>query len=49
MVRPGRILFEMSGINTETAKEALRLAAHKLPIDTRFVLRETLVGTTSES
>jgi large subunit ribosomal protein L16 len=49
VVRPGRILFEMSGINTETAKEAMRLAAHKLPIDTRFVLRETAVGVASES
>lgn len=49
VVRPGRILFEMSGINTETAKEAMRLAAHKLPIDTRFVLRETAAGVVSES
>ena len=49
VVRPGRILFEMSGTNPETAKEAMRLAAHKLPIDTRFVLRETVVGTASES
>lgn len=49
VVRPGRILFEMSGINAETAKEAMRLAAHKLPIDTRFVLRETIAGVVSES
>lgn len=38
-VRPGRILFEMDGIPEETAAEALRLAAHKLPIKTKFVKR----------
>lgn len=36
-VRPGRILFEMDGISEEVAKEAMRLAGHKLPIRTRFV------------
>ena len=41
VVKPGRILFEMSGVAAESAKEAMRLAAHKLPIDTRFVIRET--------
>ena len=41
VVKPGRILFEMSGVNEEVAREALRLASHKLPIDTRFILRET--------
>ncbi|MFC2010692.1 50S ribosomal protein L16 [Chloroflexota bacterium] len=40
VVKPGRILFEMAGVNEEIAKEAMRLAAHKLPIDTRFVTRE---------
>ncbi len=36
-VRPGRILFEIAGVTQEAAKEALRLAAHKLPVKTRFV------------
>jgi len=36
-VKPGRILFEMGGVTQELAKEALRLAAHKLPIKTQFV------------
>ena len=44
VVKPGRILFEMSGVNEEAAKEAMRLASHKLPIDTRFVTRETVVA-----
>jgi large subunit ribosomal protein L16 len=34
------VLFEMSGVSHQTAKEAMRLAAHKLPIPTRFVIRE---------
>ena len=40
VVRPGRILFELSGVPEPTAREAMRLAAHKLPIKSRFVLRE---------
>src|SRR5580658_2802787 len=40
VVRPGRILFELSGVETIVAKEALRLAAAKLPIGTKFVARE---------
>ena len=36
-VRPGFILFEMDGVPEETAKEAMRLASHKLPIRTRFI------------
>lgn len=39
VVRPGRIIYEMEGVTRETAKEALRLAAHKLPIKTRFIER----------
>ena len=42
VVKPGRILFEMGGVNHETAKEAMRLASAKLPIRTRFVLAEEL-------
>ncbi len=38
LVKPGTILFEMDGLPMETAKEALRLAAHKLPVTTTFVL-----------
>ena len=37
VVKPGRVLFELSGVPEEVAKEALRLAAHKLPFNTRFV------------
>ena len=40
VVRPGRMLFEMAGIEEAIAKEAMRLAAHKLPIRTRFVTRK---------
>ncbi len=39
VIRPGRILYEMEGIPRELAKEALRLASHKLPIKTRFIER----------
>ena len=39
VVKPGRILFELEGVSLELAKEALTLAAHKLPIKTRFVTR----------
>ena len=40
VVRPGRVMFELSGVPEPTAREAMRLAAHKLPIKTRFALRE---------
>ena len=39
VIKPGRILFEMEGVPEATAREAMRLAAHKLPILTQFVLR----------
>ena len=39
VVKPGRILYEMEGIPREMAREALRLAAHKLPVKTRFIER----------
>ena len=42
IVRPGRILYEMEGVPEELAREALRLAAHKLPIQTRFVVRSEI-------
>ena len=44
VIKPGRILFEMAGVGEETAKEAMRLASHKLPIDTKFVVKETDVA-----
>jgi len=44
VVKPGRILFEISGVREEVAREAFRLASHKLPIKTQFVTREELVG-----
>ncbi|MEX2158928.1 MAG: 50S ribosomal protein L16 [Dehalococcoidia bacterium] len=40
VVRRGRMLFEIAGVREDVAREALRLAAHKLPIETRFVTRE---------
>jgi len=40
VVRPGKILFELEGVPEDLAREAIRLAAHKLPIKTRFVSRE---------
>jgi large subunit ribosomal protein L16 len=40
VIKPGRILFEIEGVSEDLAKEAMRLASHKLPIKTRFVSRE---------
>ena len=40
VVRPGKILYEMEGVSAEVAREAMRLAAHKLPLRTKFVERE---------
>lgn len=40
VVKPGRIMFEMAGVSEEIAKEAMRLAAQKLPIKTKFITRE---------
>ena len=42
VVKPGRVLFELADVNEETAREALRLASHKLPIRCKFVKREEL-------
>jgi large subunit ribosomal protein L16 len=42
VIRPGKILFEMEGVAPDIAKEAMRLAAHKIPMKTRFVMRETV-------
>nr|WP_320115406.1 50S ribosomal protein L16 [uncultured Desulfuromonas sp.] len=40
VIRPGMVLYEMQGVSEEIAREAFRLAAHKLPISTKFVARE---------
>lgn len=42
VVKPGRIMFELEGLSTEIAKEAMSLAAHKLPILTKFIKREEI-------
>ncbi|MCK6530950.1 50S ribosomal protein L16 [Myxococcota bacterium] len=40
VVKPGRMIYEMDGVTEDVAREAFRLAAHKLPVATRFVVRE---------
>ena len=40
VVKPGRVMFEIAGVSEDVAREALRLAAHKLPVRTKFVARE---------
>ena len=40
-VKPGRIMFELSGVQEDVAREAMRLAANKLPVKTKFIVRET--------
>lgn len=44
VVKPGRVLFEIAGVSEEIAREALRLAVHKLPIKCKFVTREKEMG-----
>jgi len=41
VVKPGRIIFEISGVSEDVAREAMRKAGHKLPISTKFVMRHT--------
>ena len=41
VVKPGRIMFEMDGVDPDVAREAMRLASHKLPIKCKFVMKET--------
>jgi large subunit ribosomal protein L16 len=48
VVKPGRIMFELSGVSEEIAREAMRLAAHKLPIKTKFIVREEVGGDVNE-
>ncbi|ADD03200.1 ribosomal protein L16 [Thermoanaerobacter mathranii subsp. mathranii str. A3] len=49
VVKPGRVLFEIGGVSEDIAKEALRLAMHKLPIKTKFLKRQELGGEDNES
>ena len=44
VVKPGRILFEMADVSEEAAREAMRLAGHKLPIKTKFITKEKVEG-----
>jgi large subunit ribosomal protein L16 len=44
VVKPGRMVFELAGVPEEAAREAMRLASHKLPIKTRFVTRDEAIG-----
>ena len=48
VVKPGRVLFEMDGVPEEVAREAMRLAGHKLPIKTKFVTREETENNSEE-
>lgn len=48
VVKPGRVMFELAGVREEVAREALRLASHKLPIATKIVVRQDLAGGDSE-
>jgi large subunit ribosomal protein L16 len=45
VVKPGRILFEIGGVPEATAREAMRLASHKLPIKTKFIVKQTIEET----
>jgi large subunit ribosomal protein L16 len=47
VVKPGKMLFELSGVREEMAREAMRLASNKLPIQTKFVVRETMTEVAS--
>ena len=44
VVKPGRVMFEMDGVDEAVAREAMRLAGHKLPIKTKFIKKETTEG-----
>ena len=49
VVKPGRIMFELDGVSEEIAREAMRLASHKLPIKTKFVVKQEVGGEVDES
>ena len=48
-VKPGRVMFEIAGVSEETAREALRLAANKLPVKTKFIVKEIEEGENNEN
>jgi large subunit ribosomal protein L16 len=47
VVQPGRVLFEIAGVTEEVAREALRLASHKLPCKTKFIKKDTATITST--
>ncbi|MBL4954565.1 50S ribosomal protein L16 [Neobacillus sp. OS1-32] len=49
VVKPGKVMFEIAGVSEEIAREALRLASHKLPVKCKFVKREEIGGESNES
>jgi large subunit ribosomal protein L16 len=49
VVKPGKVMFEIAGVSEEIAREALRLAGHKLPVKCKFVKREEIGGESNES
>ncbi|WP_394239256.1 50S ribosomal protein L16 [Niallia oryzisoli] len=49
VVKPGKVMFEIAGVSEEIAREALRLAAHKLPVKCKFVKRQEIGGESNES
>ena len=49
VIKPGRIMFEMSGVGEKVAKDAIRLAAHKLPLRTRFIGKESAAAMSSDA
>ena len=49
VVKPGRVLFEVAGVSEEVAREAIRLASHKLPCKTKFIAREGAASDESET
>lgn len=49
VVKPGKIMFELAGVPEEVAREAMRLASHKLPVKCKFVKREEVGGDANES
>ena len=48
VVKPGRVMFELAGVDDELARDAMRLASHKLPVQTRVVMRESVASEEAE-
>jgi large subunit ribosomal protein L16 len=49
VIKPGRVMFEMSGVGGKIARDAIRLAAHKLPLKTRFIEKESVAAMSSDT